>query len=388
MKVLFAKQSLVAVACFAAGLVHAAPFLTIDDNTVLYLKAGVQVVYEDNVFRDTHDQQEDTFFVFSPGFEVLFGTGGTATSRLSYVHTFYEYADLDRISNDYPRFELQGGIDEAVYQVNYMVRFESRASNESDANLQGILIPQDTVVGALKGKYQFSQKTAVSVGYDYMDHRYDIPGFIGTQSHAVPVTFFYRVSPKMDVTFGGRYRDVSLVEVPVEIEDSVSDFRDVMGFVGLSGELFSPKVRGDLYVGYQNREQKDLDADSVSGLSFNAGVTVAATPLFSYRLDLDRDFHVAARGGNSYTRAAATVTGMYRANDTISANFSLGYANSDYENQDREEDQILLQAGVSYDPNDYFRLSASYRRVEVDGSGQVASDYSNNSFSVSASVRY
>jgi hypothetical protein len=193
------------------------------------------------------------------------------------------------------------------------------------------------------------------------------------ESYTIPVTFFYKVRPKVDLTAGVRYRNT-------ETEGDI-EYTDLYYYVGAVGELFSPVIYADLTVGYQERDAKGNLADTDSA-SYKFSLIYTGDPKGTAYFTLARDYRTSAVNSSTYAFTSAAIGGNYAVTDTIGVNAAIVYGESVYEESNREDDIRMVRLGASYQPNDYFTVDASYYRRDVDGN---TADYVNNEFRVTAS---
>jgi hypothetical protein len=223
--------------------------------------------------------------------------------------------------------------------------------------------------------------TAFSVGVQYDEMDFRDPALTSYQSVSVPVTYYYRVRPNMDLTASYRYRKT-------QVDGIFPNSRDNFFSIGAQGELGSPLFVGNATIGYQERKLRGVNMKSDS-VFYNFMVTYLASARISHFVNFSRDFRTSSNQGNTFTYASLTVGSRARLTNTISANASFTYAEADYRQAgNREEDHVFFNVGMTYSPNDYLNINANYGYTNVDGTGFSASNYVRSRVSVSASVRY
>jgi len=366
-----------------AASASAAPLFAVGDEVEVFLYGEGSVTFDDNVFLTGSNEQDDMYFSLVPGLEVQLSPSGPGNAVLFYKEEFRMYDDFSELDDNYSTLIFQSAYDSGVASANLRLSYEEFAANDFTTfnnEIRETTVDREKVTAHAIGKYKFSTKTAVSVGllYDKLD--YEEPGLSGHSSVAVPVTGFYRVSPALDVTAGYRFRDTN-------VDNSDAGYTDDYVFVGVDGELGSPKIRGEVKVGYQQRDY-DLGGDR-SSPAYSASIQYDASASASYRLSVSRDYYTSASfGGTTYTRSMATIQANYRLTEMWSTDVALTYADADYKSYDRQEDQLFAYLGVAYSPNEFLTVRAYYRYTNVDGSTILSNDFSQNLFSISASLRY
>lgn len=376
----------IALAAFAAKG-SAAPLVSLGDDIELYLLGTAGLEYESNLFASSVTEVDDFRLTLSPGVEFAFGGSSAATAKLIYRHHFHFYEDNTALDGDYADLSFQGRYDTAVFIGSLSASFRERSSNSAQflggETISGSesLISRDEYRVAANGRYQVSQLTAFSVGAEYEEMNFRSANQTSYDSITVPVTYFYRVRPNMDLTVGYRYRKT-------DVDGLFPGSRDNFFTIGAQGELGSPLFAGNATVGYQERKLRGVDYKTDS-MFYNFMVTYLASARVSHFVSLSRDFRTSSTQGQTFTYAALTVGTRARVSNMVTANASLTYAKADYRDAgNREEDQVFFNVGMTYSPNDYLNINANYGYSNIDGSGALANEYTRNRISVSASVRY
>ena len=386
MKMQKSLSSLVTFAC-AAATAGAASLLSLGDNAQLHFVGDVALVYEDNVFLDSREES-DFHFEFSPGLELRINSEGAASTVLRYQHRFTFYDEFNGLDHDFSDLSFQTNYNSGVVLFNahasYKEDFSRTFDLDASSDVFETLILRDTLQAGASMKYDLSELTALKVAVDYSENNFEdlvlgdvtIP-YTDYDTISVPVTFFYKVKPKVNLTAGARYRmtDTSLAE----------EYDDLYVFVGAVGELFSPVIYADLTVGYQQRDGKGGSATDSDSASYDLKFIYTGNPKASMWAGISRDYRTSAYNARAYAFSSAAVGANYSINKVFGINGSLVYGESEYEEDVRAEDITMLRFGASYRPNDYVTVNASYSYREVDGN---RADYTDGEFRVTASLRY
>lgn len=377
------KASLLLPATFIAGSISAAPFLQLGEDAQLHLLGDVEFVYESNLFLRSTNEVADRYLVFSPGVELRLAQEGAASATLRYQHRFTFYRDRNELDGDFADLSLNAKYNTGVLMTSAYGNYREVASNTIDANRDGFLVERDITGIGGKLKYELSELTAMQVGVDYSETDYEDFFWTDHESVSLPVTFFYRVRPKVDLTAGIRYRTTDTSGGIFR----TSDYEDMYYFVGAVGELFSPVIFADVSVGYQKRDFEDLRTDA-SSASYDITFIYTGDVKTTVFAGLSRDYRTSAANGNTYAFTSANLGARYHVSQNFGVNAGLAIGETEYEESPRAEDMSIINFGASYHPNDYLTLSANYKYTDVEGQSIGSSDYINSEIHVTASLRY
>jgi hypothetical protein len=380
------RLSIVAITAFAASFASAQSLYQVGDTSVHFIgKAGI--VYEDNVYLQSSNEVSDFRMEFTAGLEFKLAPdrASTTTLVLENKNVLYDSEDLDEnFFNVRFNSKYDSGVVLSEFHASYKEDYTSRFDLDATSDTFGVLVLRDTTKAGGSVKYGISQLTSVKAAFDFDDVSYEdimVNGepftiYDDRESYTIPVTLFYKVRPKVDLTAGVRYRNT-------ETESNI-EYTDLYYYVGAVGELFSPVIYADLTVGYQERDAKGNAADSDSA-SYKFSLIYTGDPKGTAYFTLARDYRTSAVNSSTYAFTSAAIGGNYAVSDTIGVNAAIVYGESVYEESAREDDIRMVRLGASYQPNDYFTVDASYYRRDVDGN---TADYVNNEFRVTASLRY
>lgn len=374
------KTTIVCALALGCGSLAMAQSLQVGENGQLHLLADAEYVYETNLFLRSINRVSDHYLIFSPGVELRLAEEGAASMTLRYQHQFTTYDKSNELNDDYANFNLSARYDSGLVMLSAYANYQELFSSTLDANRDGQLVERTLTEFGGSLKYGISQLTAVKIGLDVSDTDYDDTIYTDHESLSVPLTFFYQIRPRVDLTAGLRYRSTDT--------SSAIDFDDMYYFVGAVGELFSPVLYADVSFGYQKRDYDgvSLDADSAS---YDITLIYTGNAKATLYGGLARDYRTSAIGGLAYAFTSASLGARYNVSKSVGLNTALTYGESEYEESPRAEDMMILNFGASYHPNDYLTISARFEYTEVDGNNLGgASEYVNNEFRVTASLRY
>lgn len=368
----------------AVTLAHAAPFIQLAENTHLHLLADADIVYESNLFQSSFNEVSDEYLVFSPGVELRIASEGAASAVLRYQHKFTYYNDFNELNNDYSDLSLQARYNSGRIMASGSVTYQELFSDLFDVvNLNGELIEREKIGIGGNVRYELSELTAFKVGANWAEVDYRNPIYTDYEEISVPLNFYYKIRPRVDLTAGVRYRETDVSGGNL----LSSDTEDLYYFVGAVGELFSPVLYADISIGFQERDY-DMGNRSDDSASYDITFIYTGDVKTTVYAGLSRDYRTSAIGGQSYAFTSASLGARYNFSESIGLNAGFVYGENEYSNSPRAEDMMILNFGASYHPNDMLSLSASYKYTDVEGKNIFSADYDNNEFRVSASLRY
>ncbi len=381
-------------ACFLPAAASAAPMVAIGDNAALFLTGVAEIRYEDNVFRDRMNRVDDFRFRFEPGVELQFGSGLAQASLFASAEVV-RWADESGLNDEFFHLLFNASLDESVYRINFHARYDERATNDMDANLEARLLEREETALGVNGRYMFTNLTSMGLGFNYDRREYKQDNASGHESWSIPVSGYYQISPGLDAQVGYVYRRVDILN-PF-LRGIQQDYRDNSVYVGAVGQMGSPMWVGDVKVGWTERKflARDLGifgivpSRKMDSLTYDVGLTYNAVNS-SHTLRVERDYLNSVVGGRNFSRAQISLGSRFQLVPMWSANTMIGYNRSDYSGIDRRDDSYFLRAGLVYNPNEYVRISASFTHQRVDDNDRMdgGSDYRVNILSVSASLRY
>jgi hypothetical protein len=375
------RNSLAVLSTFTLlGSLSQASVLQLGEDAQLHVLGDLQYVYEDNLFLLQNNEVSDRYLVFSPGLELRMAQEGTLSAVLRYQHSFTRYRDFDSLNGDYSDLSVKARYNSGVVLASAYLDYEELYTSLRDVALAvGGPVEREEIGAGGNLRYEISELTAFRIGVDYDEVDYELDRYTDYDSLSVPLTFFYKVRPKVDLTGGLRYRNTNTT--------GPFDYEDLYYFVGAVGELFSPVVFADVSIGFQERDY-DGAATDASSASYDITFIYTGDPKATVYAGLSRDYRTSAVGGTAYAFSSASIGARYDVTDKVGLNAALVIGESEYEESPRAEDMTILTFGASYQPNDYLTLQASYEYTDVEGANVFSSTYTNNEIQVSASLRY
>jgi hypothetical protein len=371
-------RSLAVLALASAASVQAAPFLAIGDGAELFVTGTVGVRADDNIFLSNNSgvgtgasqKINDTIFEIAPGLDLTFGKNALLKGSLSAYETFTNYSDNSGLNTNLLTADFKSTYDDGKLQLNTAAGFHEL--NQNSVDIRGLTRRDQSFFNG-GGEVSVSEKTAVAASLSFDHLNYKRANYSDTDILEVPLTAYYKLSPKVDFALGYRYRDTQ-VKIGSNSQDNYFN-------VGARGE-FSPKLTGHFNVGYNKRSLSFGKAEDQLG--FQADLAYELTPKTNLFFGASNDFGTSATGAQQKN---FTVFG--RASSKISDVWSIGgglsYRTIDYIT--RTDDYVEGQINATYVINAYIGISAAYA-YRNNSSDLRGSEFTNNVFSLSANFRY
>ena len=426
--------------CLAASLlfwicsssVVAAPLVSIGGNTDIFFNGSSSLRWSSNLFRNEDNEESDSSWTVSPGFEINVGRG-ISNADLTVVtrYDIVSYQDNDHLDTELFHIEALGSYETSRLNLNGSASFDEMKMNDGTNNVQNDLVELNTTTGDLEAEYRVSPKFSFSAGVRYDETEYQTykDRLADRERTSFPLNVYYELTPKLDLILGYTYSTT-------DIEGSNSSFASdaVAGIIpgtlivteiterfqtgyerdshfyniGLRGNI-KTKLTGYFKIGYRTRSLEDstvfeqyidpntllpvrppatrsITRDDTGMLGLDANLTWMATTKLLVQLALSRDFGTGGEGESSgVTRA--NLVGNYSFNTQWSALANLGYTETDYPDDGRYEEQVTGGLRINYVLNTYWRFSAGYTFTDNDSS-RANSSYDNNTLDLTAILRY
>lgn len=347
--------------------------MAIGDGAELFLTGSLGVRSDDNIFL-SKDAESDLIFDIAPGVDLTFGKNAQLQGGLTLAHTFSNYADNSSLNTNLFTGDFVSRYDDGKMKLGLNASFHELNQNTVDVrpSTKGLVRRDVFAVGA-NTEVEVSQITAVGAGVQFAHEDYKRRGFTDSDSLTVPVDFFYKWTPKTDVSVGYRYRDYQV--------DLGRDSTDHFFNIGARGE-FTPKLTGKFAVGVNTRKLDGGGDDTQLGLDASFGYEIS--PKTNFQFGAAKDFGTGPRGEQQKN---TTLNGLLttKISEVWSLNAGLGWRAINYGS--RTDDYFEGQLGAAYIISANIRLVGAY--TYRDYSSKIgASEFKNNVFSVAANFRY
>ncbi len=377
----FLSVCLLALSLVGTGSLHAAPMMSLGDSADLFINGSTAIRWDDNLALDENNELDDFVFQLKPGLELVFGNGETAGNfSILYQYDILRYSSEDAFDTENNILVANGSYEGAKFTGTANFAFIESETNTSSINLPGQLIPQEVTTLNLNGEYEISPKTSVGVGIQYVDTSY--VGFATNlipdrDTLSIPVDVYFASSPKLALSAGYRYRTTDI--------ERGNDPDDHFFNVGVRGEM-TPKLNGQIRVGYQSRNYSVGSRDDENALSVVGDMVWEATPKTQVSVRLNRDFNVGG-AGETLRNTGFMANAQYAYSEIWYFTGNFWFDRNEYVGTTREDDMVGLGVGLVYVPNDYVRVTSGLSFKDND-SNNPGSSYSQSQLSVSASLRY
>ncbi len=363
------------------GGAQAAPFMAIGDGAELFLTGVLGVRADDNIFL-SKNSESDLIFELTPGVDLTFGKDAQLKGSLTMNIAFANYSDNSNLNTALFNGDFLSRYDDGKLKLGFNVGFHEL--NQNSVDIRG-LTRRDVFNTGGNAEVEISQVTSVAAGLSFNHENYKRKGYTDSDSLTVPIDFFYKWTPKMDLSVGYRYRDYRI--------DTGSDSTDHFFNVGARGE-FSPKFTGKFAIGLNQRELDQGGDDTQLGL--DASFAYEISPKTSLQFGASNDFGTSPQGQQQQN---LTVNGMVisKISEQWSINAGLSWRAIEYPevrnaanvvtSRGRTDDYFEGTLGTTYIVNANVRILGgyTYRNYSSDLSG---SEFQNNVFSVAANFRY
>jgi len=423
--------------CLAASLlfwicsssVVAAPLVSIGDNTDIFFNGSSSLRWTSNLFRNENNEESDSSWIVSPGFEINVGRG-ISNADLTVVTRYdvVSYQDNDHLDTELFHIKALGSYETSRLNLNGSASFDEMKMNDGQNNVLNDLVELNTIAGDLDAEYRVSPKLSFSAGVRYNETEYQTykDRLADRERTRFPLNIYYELTPKLDLILGYTYSTTDIegssslfpsaadpfTQIVTQITETVqTGYNKDSHFynVGLRGNILT-KLTGYFKIGYRTRSLEDstrfstisdvtvdpsvpaaVQATTIKRydtgtLGLDANLTWMATTKLLVQLALSRDFGAGGEGESSeITRA--NLVGNYSFNTNWSAMANLGYTETDYPDDGRDEEQLTGGLRFNYVLNTYWRFSAGYAYTD-NYSSRASGSYDNNTLDLTAILRY
>lgn len=349
--------------------VQAAPFLAIGDGAELFVTGTLGVRADDNIFL-TAKADSDVIFDLTPGAQIVFGKDASLKGSLTLVDSFSNYSDNSKLNTNLVSVDFISSYSDGKLKLGVNAGFHELNQNAPD--IRG-LTRRDVFSTGAKGEAEVSEITSISAGVTFTHSNYKRAGYGDSDDYVVPINFYYKWTEKVELSVGYRYRDYQ-----TQIgEDSTDHYLNV----GARGK-FSPKLTGEFTIGMTQRKLAKGGDDTMLGLEANLAYEISPKTSLELRASNAPDTSPQGLQQKNFSLGGSVITNI---SEQWSVTGGLSYRGIDYST--RTDDYIEGQLGATYAVNAYVKLAAGYV-YRNNASALAASEFTNNVFSLAASIRY
>lgn len=376
----------VLISASIAAATQAAPFMAIGDGAELFATGVLGVRADDNVLLGADvpgsEKDGDIIFDIAPGLELVFGKNAQMQGALTLSHTFSNYIDHGELDTNLFNGDFVSKYDDGKMKLGFNASFHELAQNTVDVRPQnGRLVRRDIFNAGVNSEVTVTEITAVGVGLNYNSEDYKRNNFVDSDTLTVPVNFYYKWTPKVDLSLGYQYRSYEA--------DGAGAFDSTDHFfsVGARGE-FSPKLTGRVAVGYTERRFDRAESRDLIGV--DASLAYEVSPKTTWQFGVTHDFGTSPTGQQQKNLVINNLL-TNKLSEEWSLTGGLSYRAIRYDfNQsasNRTDDYWEGTLGASYIVNANARLSFVYLYRTYQSDLRL-SEFDNNVFSIVANLRY
>ena len=366
-----------------AGISHAAPFLAIGDGAELFATGTLGVRADDNIFL-SGKATSDTIFDVNPGLTLDFGKNAELSGSLALVDAFANYSDHSKLNTNLASIDFTANFDDKKTKLSFNAGFHELNQNTVDTALAagGKLTRRDAFNTGAKGEVEISQITSVAVGVSFDHINYKVAGYGDSDELKVPINFYYKWTPKSDLSFGYSYRNYQTAIG----QDSIDHFFNV----GIRGELLPdmPLLTGEIAVGVDQRNISGGASKTDPGLV--AKLTYEYSPKTKITLTAGNDHSTSPQGAQQKNLSFGGSVAV-EIDSSWKANAGLNWRNIAYARfggaAPHTDDYVEGTVGATHVVNSWATINASYT-YRNNSSNSAGGEFTGNVFSLSASLRY
>jgi hypothetical protein len=351
----------------------------IGDDAELFVTGVAQASFNDNIFLSHSNPTNDEIFDLIPGLSYEFGKNHALTvGKIAYYQDFQEFYSKSSLDNSMANFVSSLAYDDSKTKLNFDADFNQYDQAERGISNTNFLVNRNVFHADGTGEVQATENSSFGTGIVWDDTNYRHAGYINLRTVAIPVDYYFKFEPKLDLSAGIRFRDNTLGAGGVDSEDYYYN-------IGARGE-FTPDLTGEIDVGFN--QQKMNSGGNHSGFGMDSHFTYAVSAKSTVDFGMNDDFGYDATGA-AY-RNEAPFLGFTAAMDPQwSVNARVTYGHYFYLNfsQPRHDDFYTFQAGVSYIMSANVTVNGSYS-YNQNISNITPYAFQNNILSISASLHF
>jgi hypothetical protein len=350
-----------------------------------HITAVLAEIYDDNIFIQPH-KSSDFITNLSVEGEVRFGSKDATDSN--YLDAFYQPTLLV-----YARHSSEDAVNQDV-DVFYQHKFtrltlsleQAYAKTESTNAAIGNLVTSDVYTTGAKADYSYSDKLDLNAAFTQSITDYENPGYTSTNEWVGDLYFLYRLDQKLSIGLGPEFGFLDIQQAP---NQTYQQLLAHLSYV-YSGKLNFTGAAGAEYREYEG----DSHGDTLAPV-FELSGTYSPTNTSQITLAGSRHYVPSYNFiGQDYISTSVSLTASQRFLEKYTFALALGYENDSYEfdapgliGATREDNFFYVSPSVSWRPNDWLSVSASYR-YQNDDSNFDAYNFNDNQVSLSLTATY
>lgn len=375
-----------AISASLAVASQAAPFIAVGDGAELFATGVLGVRSDDNILlaSDTpppgslgNKKESDVIFEITPGLDLTFGKGAQTQGSLKIADIFTNYADNSGLNTNLAQGDFVTKYNDGKSKLGINLGYHEL--NQNTVDTRG-LVRRDVSTGNLNAEVDVSELTGVGGEFTYNHENFHPNNYVDADTITIPVNFYYKWTPKIDLSLGYQYRDFQCKNGLAL--DSTDNFFNI----GARGE-FTPLLTGKFAIGYTQRRFSG-GYKSRSGLGVQSSFAYAVSAKSSVQFGVTNDFGTSPTG-EQQKNLTANLTFDTKLSEVWSVNAGVNYRAITYNfnKVGRTDDYYEAVIGAGYTINNNVRLVGSYT-YRTYKSDVLASEFDNNVFAISAIFRY
>ena len=365
--------SLVLTGALLGTSAHAA--FDLGNGASLAVTADAGVKYNDNIFLSSSNAKSDSIIDLAPGLSLQVGGESLLQSTLSFSEDFQHYTDTSNLDTGLAKADLISAYDDGKMKLNVNAWFHQANQATRDVRGGNFLARRDLIHGDVTDEVALTEKTSVSAGAGWDDTDYKRAGYVSWQWWELPLKYYYKIEPKLDLSAGFRYRNN-------ELDAGGLDSTEYFYSIGARGEL-APKAEGEVNIGLN--QQRLARGGTREGLGIDSSVNYEVSPKSTVLFGI-RNGYGYSSGGDSYRDFGLNGGFSSNISDNLRVSATLGYDKYSYITG-QKDDFYQGQLGGTYLVNANVSVTGSYTYAK-DKSNFPGASFKNNIFGVSAALRF
>jgi len=344
--------------------------------------------YSDNVFLTATEEKSDTFYLVSPGIELILPI---RKHTLSFDYTLDSYTYQDREETDRTIHNATGKVDlNPLDRLNVQIH-DAFTRSEDQPDFPGDRTsPFIWNRAGADAAYDIGSRFAVGVGYRHGTKRYDRSAdrIDDYEDNGLSGRIYYKILPKTSFLVVYQYSVRDYEKRRLQDNDSHRAEGGVTWEIG-------PKSSGTARVGYMRTDYDDLDRTD-EALSYSVSLTHQLRPKTTLAVEGVREILDTSNAddnipfSNDYisTQIAGILSHSYR---KFTGRLKAGYIWDDYLHDDiatgrkRRDNLFIGEVGIAHALRKWLNLGGSYRYIRLNSNFDTE-EYEENSFLVYLSV--
>ncbi len=339
------------------------PLIQLGDNASLSVSADAAIKRDSNIFLAENNKVAATIYTATPGIAFNYGARSLAHADLAYNESFNRYSGNAAPNVNLATANGDFGYDDGSLKLGAGGSYQQLYQNNVGViSLTGSeLIRSDVTAFDANAQTLIFSKIGAGVAATYNRIEFNsTPGLFGSHTLEVPFNFFYAITPKLDLTAGYEFDEITP-------DGNGAVAKGGYYNVGARGN-FTSKLSGGFTVGYRAVRVPMMPQSHDLGLGANLNYEI--TPRTSATLQAGRDNNVSAQG-----QVLKTASYSFGLSSDIGNQWQAGagvtYRTVDYGQElysfeaallakPRTDDYWEGNFHLTYNPTRWFSTSASY----------------------------